>query len=37
VFQHVPSELSLSEEAAADAEPVLAVAVGLAIPGVEKK
>ena len=35
VFQHVPSQLSLSAEAAADAEPVLAVAVGLAIPGVE--
>jgi type IV pilus assembly protein PilM len=33
VFEHVPSLLSLSEEALADAEPVLAVAVGLAIPG----
>ncbi|MGZ8566036.1 MAG: type IV pilus assembly protein PilM [Actinomycetota bacterium] len=33
VFQHVPSQLSLSPEASADAEPVLAVAIGLAIPG----
>lgn len=33
VFQHVRSQLSLSEEALAEAEPVLAVAVGLAIPG----
>jgi type IV pilus assembly protein PilM len=33
VFQHVTSQLSLSEDALADAEPVLAVAVGLAIPG----
>ncbi|HEX6130088.1 MAG TPA: type IV pilus assembly protein PilM [Actinomycetota bacterium] len=35
VFQHVASQLSLSEEASTDAEPVLAVAVGLAIPGRE--
>ena len=35
VFSHVPSRLSLSPEAAADAEPVLAVAVGLGIPGRE--
>jgi type IV pilus assembly protein PilM len=33
VFQHVRSQLSLSDEALAEAEPVLAVAVGLAIPG----
>jgi type IV pilus assembly protein PilM len=33
VFQHARSQLSLSEEALAEAEPVLAVAVGLAIPG----
>lgn len=33
VFEHVRSELPLSAEATADAEPVLAVAVGLAIPG----
>ena len=33
VFQHVPSQLSLSPEASADAEPVLAVAIGLADPG----
>ena len=33
VFSQVPSQLSLSQEATADAEPVLAVAVGLAIPG----
>ncbi len=33
VFQHTRSQLSLSEEALAEAEPVLAVAVGLAIPG----
>ena len=33
VFLRVKSELSLSEEAQAEAEPVLAVAVGLAIPG----
>ncbi len=32
-FQRVRSELSLSEEATNEAEPVLAVAVGLAIPG----
>jgi type IV pilus assembly protein PilM len=33
VFLHARSQLSLSEEALAEAEPVLAVAVGLAIPG----
>jgi type IV pilus assembly protein PilM len=33
VFQRVASRLSLSEEAMREAEPVLAVAVGLAIPG----
>jgi type IV pilus assembly protein PilM len=33
VFQHTRSQLSLSAEALAEAEPVLAVAVGLAIPG----
>jgi type IV pilus assembly protein PilM len=33
VFEHVTSQLSLSEEAVAEAEPVLTVAVGLAIPG----
>lgn len=33
VFQHVRHNLSLSEEALAEAEPLLAVAVGLAIPG----
>ena len=33
VFEHVQSQLSLSEEAIAEAEPVLTVAVGLAIPG----
>ena len=33
VFQNARSQLSLSEEALAEAEPVLAVAVGLAIPG----
>jgi hypothetical protein len=32
VFSRVGSQLSLSEEAQAEAEPVLAVAVGLAIP-----
>ncbi len=32
-FMRVRSELALSEEALAEAEPVLAVAVGLAIPG----
>ena len=36
VFSHVPSQLSLSPEATADAEPVLAVAIGLAIPGGHK-
>jgi type IV pilus assembly protein PilM len=35
VFLHARSQLSLSEEALAEAEPVLAVAVGLAIPGRE--
>lgn len=33
VFERARSQLSLSEEALAEAEPVLAVAVGLAIPG----
>ena len=33
VFEHIKSQLPLSAEATADAEPVLAVAVGLAIPG----
>jgi type IV pilus assembly protein PilM len=33
VFEHVQSQLSLSDEAIAEAEPVLTVAVGLAIPG----
>ncbi|MEO8475892.1 MAG: type IV pilus assembly protein PilM [Actinomycetota bacterium] len=33
VFQHVKSQLSLTDEAIAEAEPVLSVAVGLAIPG----
>jgi type IV pilus assembly protein PilM len=33
VFQHARSQLTLSDDAAAMAEPVLAVAVGLAIPG----
>lgn len=33
VFQHIEHNLSLSEEALAEAEPLLAVAVGLAIPG----
>jgi type IV pilus assembly protein PilM len=33
VFEHVQSQLSLSPEAVAEAEPVLTVAVGLAIPG----
>jgi type IV pilus assembly protein PilM len=33
VFHHVPSQLSLSEAALQDAEPVLATAIGLAIPG----
>ena len=36
VFQHARSQLSLSDEALAEAEPVLAVAVGLAIPGEER-
>jgi type IV pilus assembly protein PilM len=33
VFEQVPSQLSLSEAALQDAEPVLATAIGLAIPG----
>jgi type IV pilus assembly protein PilM len=33
VFQHVRHNLQLSDEALAEAEPLLAVAVGLAIPG----
>ena len=33
VFQHVRSQLPLSDEVQVEAEPVLAVAVGLAIPG----
>ena len=33
VFEHVRSQLSLSEDVVAEAEPVLTVAVGLAIPG----
>ena len=33
VFQHVPSKLPLSDDQVIDAEPLLAVAVGLAIPG----
>ena len=33
VFEHVRSKLALSEEAINEAEPVLAVATGLAIPG----
>ncbi len=33
VFEHVRHNLELSEEALAEAEPLLAVAVGLAIPG----
>jgi len=33
VFQRIASKLSLSEEALTEAEPVLTVAVGLAIPG----
>ena len=33
VFEHVPSQLALSEAATAEAEPVLAIAVGLAIEG----
>ncbi len=37
VFQHVVSRLSLSEEGVAEAEPVLTVAVGLAIPGGKSK
>jgi hypothetical protein len=36
VFEHVGSQLHMSPEAQADAEPGLAVAVGLAIPGREK-
>jgi type IV pilus assembly protein PilM len=33
VFQRIPSQLALSDEALAEAEPVLAVAAGLAIAG----
>jgi type IV pilus assembly protein PilM len=33
VFKRIPSQLSLSPEALAEAEPVLTVATGLAIPG----
>lgn len=33
VFERIPSQLALSEEALAEAEPVLAVAAGLAIAG----
>ena len=33
VFQRIRSQLALSDEVVAEAEPVLAVAVGLAIPG----
>jgi len=33
LFQRIPSQLSLSSEALAEAEPVLTVAAGLAIPG----
>ena len=33
VFRRAKSQLSLSAEALAEAEPVLAVAVGLGIPG----
>jgi type IV pilus assembly protein PilM len=33
VFEHVQHNLTLSDEALAEAEPLLAVAVGLAIPG----
>jgi type IV pilus assembly protein PilM len=36
VFEHVGSQLHMPPEAQADAEPGLAVAVGLAIPGREK-
>ena len=36
VFEHVGSELHMSPEVQADAEPGLAVAVGLAIPGRDK-
>ncbi len=36
VFSRAPSQLMLSEAATAEAEPVLATAVGLAIPGGEK-
>ena len=35
VFEHVPSQLALSDAATAEAEPVLAIAVGLAIEGRE--
>ena len=33
MFEHVRHNLPLSDEALAEAEPLLAVAVGLAIPG----
>ena len=33
VFERVVSKLALSEDALAEAEPVLAVAIGLALPG----
>lgn len=36
VFQRVSQQLSLSEQEAAEAEPLLAVAAGLAIPGRDK-
>jgi type IV pilus assembly protein PilM len=36
VFEHIPSQLSLSEAALQDAEPVLATAIGLAIPGSDR-
>lgn len=36
VFEHVPSQLALSEAALQDAEPVLATAIGLAIPGSDR-
>jgi len=36
VFEQVPSQLSLSEAALDDAEPVLATAIGLAIPGSDR-
>jgi type IV pilus assembly protein PilM len=36
VFEQVPSQLSLSDAALDDAEPVLATAIGLAIPGSDR-